>query len=79
MSPKYVYQGVGVTAKYLTVYFALRIGTADRVLEVKVPMSELTRPEILDNIDRECARQLREYWQAGEQMISFEAEPDPPW
>lgn len=75
----HVYQGVGVTPKYLTIYFTRRLGTVGHVEEVKVPVGEFTRPEILDMIDRHMARTLREHWQLGEQPLEFEAEPPPPW
>lgn len=75
----FVYQGVTATAKYVTVYFANRIGTADRVREVKIPIGDLATPEILDQVDRHLAKVLREHWQQGEQPLEFPDEPAPPW
>lgn len=79
MSTKYVYQGISVTQKYLTVYFADRIGSVDRVREVKVPVVDLTRPEVLDEIDRTMRQALRDHWQAGEQPLPLSESGPPPW
>ena len=79
MSGKYVYQGLSVTDKYLTVYFADRLGSVDRVREVKVPMADLTNPEVLDRVDREIRAQLRRHWEAGEAPLPLGGQGDPPW
>lgn len=76
---KHVYQGMGVTPKYLTVYYSDRIGAVDRVQDVKVPIGELCRPEVLDQIDRELRRRLVEHWEAGQGELQLAPEFPPPW
>lgn len=76
---KHVYQGLAVTAKYLTVYYADRLGSVDRVQSVKIPIGDLTRPEVLDAVDHEMRRALRAHWQSGEVPLPLPEESGPPW